>query len=128
MLLTDSSAIVKFVSKEPGWESIAGYMGDSLSLSLSVAELGSALRKKVIKKEVRQAAASNIINEYAQHTVLLDQNRYIGTALDIAIKNNLSIYDSLFIAAAAEEGYDLLTCDNKQSKIAKKIGVSTISV
>jgi len=126
MLLIDSSAIVKFFSKEPGWEEVTKYIADSLTLSFAIVELSSALLKKVIKNELQIDVAMKLVNEYSECAILLNQNKYIRTALKIAISNNLAIYDSLFIAAALDEGYDLASVDGKQLKVAKNLGIKVI--
>ena len=43
-----------------------------------------------------------------------------------AKKHNTSIYDAMFIAAALKNAYELVTCDNNQAELAKKVGVKTI--
>lgn len=126
MLLIDSSAIVKFFSKEPGWEEVTKYINSSLTLSFAIVELSSGLLKKVVKNELQRPIAEQLINGYAESAILLNQNRYISTALSIAIINKLAIYDSLFIAAALDEGYDLVSSDKKQLKVAKGLGIKTI--
>lgn len=126
MLLIDSSAIVKFFSKEPGWEEVTKYINSSLTLSFAIVELSSGLLKKVIKKELQHSVAEQLINGYSESAILLSQNKYISTALNIAIINKLAIYDSLFIAVALDESYDLVSSDKKQLRVAKSLGIKTI--
>ncbi len=128
MLLIDSSAIVKFFSKEDGWEAVTEYIGSSLTIPLGPVELGSALLKKVRKGEIRMEVAVELLSEYSKNAVLVEQSKHLGTALEIAISNNLAIYDSLFLAAALDEGHDLLSFDNKQIKVAKSLGIKTVSL
>lgn len=54
-----------------------------------------------------------------------DEN-YIDKAVEIAIDHALTVYDSLCIAQALHKKTPLLTSDEKQAKIAEKIGIYTI--
>lgn len=126
MLLIDSSAIVKFFSKEPGWDSIGKYMETSVTLSFAIVELGNALLKKMKKNELDIKTAIELVRGYSDSAILLDQNNHIDTALKIAFVKNLAVYDSLFIATALDEGYDLVSCDAKQIKAADELDIKTI--
>jgi predicted nucleic acid-binding protein len=126
MLLIDSSAIVRFFSKEPGWEEVVEHISEAVALSLAMVEVSNALLKKAAKKEIGLDLVSKLVGEYSTTVRLLDQNRYMDTALRIAAANGISIYDSTFIACALMEGYTLVSCDEKQVKIAKSLGVNAI--
>jgi predicted nucleic acid-binding protein len=126
MLLIDTSAIVKFFSKEPGWEGTAKHVANSLTIPLAAVELGSALLKKARKNEIAQDTAIELLNGYLESAIFVDQNKHLGTAVRIAIKADLAIYDSLFIATALNEGYELASCDEKQIKVANGLGIKTI--
>lgn len=127
MLLIDSSAIVKFFSRETGWEKVKNYIAEALTIQLAIVELSSALSKKVMKNEVQENTALEILNEYSEKAILLDQRRYINSAFKLSINRNISIYDSFFIAAALQEGCDLVSCDEKQMKVAKSLGIKIVN-
>lgn len=126
MLLIDSSAIVKFFSKERGWENAEQYVAVATTIPLAVIELGSALLKKSSKKEITIQLAAEMLAEYSANSILINQNKYVSAAFAIAAENNTSVYDSLFIASAIGEGYDLVSCDKKQIKAARKLGIKVI--
>ena len=126
MLLIDSSALVRFFSKEQGWETAAEFVASSSTISLALAELGSALLKKIIKNEVKPETASRLLGGYSASAVLVDQNTHLVLALGIAASGKSSIYDSLFIATALEGGYDLVSCDRRQAEVAEELGVKVI--
>ncbi len=126
MLLIDSSVIVKYVSREPGWQDAEKYVAEARTIHLALAELGNALLKKLNKKEIQPSTAANLLAEYSIRTILFDENKYLVTALDIALATKSAIYDSLFIATALEEGCDLVSCDKRQLDIANGLGVKTI--
>lgn len=126
MLLIDSSAIVKFFSKEPGWENMGENISRSVTIQLAMVELSSALLKKVMQKEMSIEKAIEYVTRYGDNAVLLDQRSYTEAAFKIAVGRNISIYDSFFIAAAIAEGYDLVSCDQRQIRAAKSLGVKVI--
>jgi len=50
MRVIDSSAIVKYLSREPGWERVRKVMKEGiLTLELAVIEIANALWKKVVR-------------------------------------------------------------------------------
>ncbi len=126
MRLIDSSAIVKFFSKEPGWEKVQVYVSQSFSIPIAILELSNALRSKVISGGISLEKALNFITQYADSAVLLDQKKYLGSAFRISINNKITTYDSIFIAAALEENLDLISCDEEQSNVAEKLGIKVI--
>ena len=126
MLLIDSSAIVKFFSKEPGWEGIEQHIASAVTIPPALVEVGSALLKKLAEREISRQIAAEILTEYSRTAILVNQNKYVPEAFKIAAENGTSIYDSLFIAVAVEEGYELVSCDKKQLKTASKLGIKTI--
>ena len=126
MRLIDTSVIVKFFSEEPGWEALREYLYTPISIELSMKELGSALLKKVRKNELDQKAAIEVLDRYPSTFRFVEQKKSISSAFEIAKKYNTSIYDAMFIAAAKKDGYELITCDNFQAEVARKVGVKTI--
>jgi predicted nucleic acid-binding protein len=125
-VLIDSSVIVRFFSKEPGWERLDAYVGENLTLGLAISELGSALSKKVNENEVSKDLAVMLLKEYSEKAVLLDEKEYINLAFEYSITKKIRIYDGLFVAAAFTEGLTLVSCDNKQCNFAENIGVEVI--
>lgn len=84
MPLIGSSAIVKYFSKEPGWQAVEWYISISSTVPLALPELGNALLKKLSKKEIDEDTASKILEGYSSSAILLDQNKYLLTAFVIA--------------------------------------------
>lgn len=126
MRLIDSSIIVKFFAEEPGWESLRESMYSSVTIDLALVELGSGLMKKVKNGEFNGNAVPTLLSKYSSIVQLLDQKKYLSEAYEIAMSNNFPIYDSLFIAAAKNENYELATCDGKQAKVGRKEGIRVI--
>ncbi len=126
MRLIDSSVIVKFFAEEPGWGSLREYLYTPISIELSMKELGSALLKKVRQKGMERQTAMEILARCPKIFRFLEQKKHLNGAFEIAQKYDTSIYDSLFIAVALKEGYELVTCDGYQADIARKVGVRVI--
>lgn len=52
---------------------------------------------------------------------------YLTDALDIGVKEKLTIYDTLYIAQAKKYGH-LVTSDERQRKIAEKLGFDLVYI
>ena len=128
MLVIDSSIIARFTTREEGWESLVEYMETGTTIPFALVELGNVLWKKRLRNEVSDQMAIVMLETFSTDFSFLDQNRHLSHAFGIARDNRLSFYDSLFIATAIGQGYDLLTCDSKQANVARKLGVKVIEV
>jgi predicted nucleic acid-binding protein len=126
MRLIDSSTIVKFFSLEPGWEAAKEYVRVPVTIELALKELANALWKKTRRGQFEADAAVRVLREFDRIAFYFDQGNYIIRAFGIAVSHNLTIYDSLFIAAASVEGCELVTSDEKQAYVSKKEGIHTI--
>lgn len=124
MLVIDSSALVKLFSKEEGWEKVREYMTEGMTMSMSIAEVGNALLFKVLKHDLLFETANDILAKFARSMALMHDEEYVETALKTAHTNGITMYDSMFIAACIEEGFGLVTCDQKQAKVARKLGIT----
>ena len=123
MKIIDSSTIVKYFSAEPGWGKIRPFLSLPVTIELSIKELGSALWKKVNKKEFEMDSALEILLEFQRIAKFYGQKKDIKRAFEIAVSHHITIYDSLFIAAALAENFELVTSDARQGKIASESGV-----
>jgi predicted nucleic acid-binding protein len=126
MKVIDSSSIVKFFSQEPGWRSLQEFIKVPLTIELSLVELGNALWKKVNWGEFEEIKAVEVLTEFQRIGKFLTHGKYLEKAFEIAVKYKITIYDSLFIAAAFIEGYGLITSDVRQATVSKDLGINTI--
>jgi predicted nucleic acid-binding protein len=126
--LLDSSAVSKFALKEPGWVSVEQHLAGSNSIELVLKETGNALWKKIIRGELDLDSAKRIIKLLSETLWLLDQDKYLARALEIAAKHRISIYDSLFLACAQIEGLVLVSCDVMQLEVARLLGIESLKV
>ena len=124
MLVIDSSALVKFFSKEEGWENVLPYIGEAMTMRFALAELGNSLLKKVHNDKIDLKRAEELLTVYSKNAVLLHDEQYTGLAFKTAHDNGLAMYDSISIAACKSEGSGLVTCDGDQAKVARKLGIT----
>ncbi len=126
MRVIDSSALVKFFSREEGWDRVEEVILEGvMSFDLSIKEVVNALWKKVLNEEIEAKDAEEILKDLTKPEVIktLNQNDYMLGAFKIAVENKITIYDALFIELAKSTNNDLVTSDSKQAEIARKEGV-----
>jgi predicted nucleic acid-binding protein len=129
--IIDSSSLVKFFSKEKGWEKVAQIISEGvITLDLSIKEVANALWKKVLKGDLNEDIAIKILSDLLKREamIIVNQDEYLIEAFKIANKNKITIYDSLFIALAKSKNLELVTSDIKQYEIAKNEGVNTLLI
>jgi predicted nucleic acid-binding protein len=127
MNIIDSSVLVKFFLKEPGWEGVKEHIINSVGIELNIKELYNAVWKKNIMKQIiLSKEILKDLSEIDQVITIVDQRKYMNIALEVAVANKITVYDSLFIAIAKAQNYRLVTCDVKQAEIAKKLDVKVI--
>jgi len=127
----DSSSLVKFFSKEEGWEKVAQIIKEGvITLDLSIKEVANALWKKIVIGEMNDDLAIKILYDLLKNEaiIIVNQDEYLIEALKIANRNKITIYDSLFIALAKSKNLDLVTSDKKQYEITKKEGLNSLFV
>ena len=131
MRVIDSSALIKYFSREKGWEDVRRYMLEGvLTIDLSIKETLNALWRKIIKEEIMYETVVKLIKDLTENRPfpLESQEQYLTDAFEIAVNNHITIYDALFIAVAKRRNLELITSDKKQADIAERLGVKTILV
>ena len=131
MKVADSSALVKYFSREEGWEKVREMILEGLvSLPLSIKEIANALWKKALNGEIRVEDVEKILADLRRSDAIKfeSQNRYLISAFKIAVKNKVTVYDALFIELSKHLKAELVTSDSKQAEIAEKEGVKAIVV
>ena len=91
---------------------------------LVVVEAGHALLRKVRRRLIRQADWLNLWQDIRRVPInLLSVDEHIDTALELALRHNLSVYDALYLAVAVHLGAKLFTADDALAKAARAAGV-----
>jgi predicted nucleic acid-binding protein len=130
-MVIDASVLASFLRKESGWEIIANYMKNVISVDLIVKEVSNVLWKDYY---VRKSVDKNTVFELYRlmksllgvNILLEDEEKYLDDAFEIATLTGVSIYDALYIAQAKKNKLPLITLDMKQKEAAEKVGVKVI--
>ncbi|MCS7114513.1 MAG: type II toxin-antitoxin system VapC family toxin [Nitrososphaerota archaeon] len=129
MKVIDSSALIKYIAKEDGWENVEKHLIEGcITLDLALKEAANALVKKILRGEVDLETAKKIIEHIPKVVKIVSQSDHFPKALEIATKNKITIYDALFIALAANTNAPLLTSDKEQAKATEECSVITILI
>ncbi|AAY81283.1 type II toxin-antitoxin system VapC family toxin [Sulfolobus acidocaldarius] len=132
MRIVDASALTALVLKEEGWDDILKFFTPAHSIEHVVKETMNAIwRMKNVKKLIDDKTAFGmkrvlfeLLNE--RTLLLLNEMEYVENAFEIAMNNNLTFYDSLYIAACLKHSAQLITRDDKQARVAEKLGVEVV--
>jgi predicted nucleic acid-binding protein len=124
----DSSALIKYLTKEDGWENVETHIREGcMTLELAIKETANALAKKVLRNEITIETSKRITAQMLKIVKIMPQVEYLSKALEIAAKHKITIYDALFIALAVNANQPLITSDRKQSEVSEKY-ITTILV
>jgi predicted nucleic acid-binding protein len=131
VIVIDASVLASFLRKEPGWEKLANYIKNVISVDLIVKEVSNVLWKDYY---VRRSIDKDTVLELYRlmksllgvNILLENEEKYLDDAFEIAILMGVSIYDALYIAQAKKNKLPLITLDMKQKEAAEKVGVKVI--
>jgi predicted nucleic acid-binding protein len=93
-----------------------------ITLDLAVAEVGNAAWKRVAFFEESKEAPLLSLSKcllFIKSCTIMNSSDLAGCAYEIALENNTTFYDSLFLAAAQQVEVPLLTLDRKMYMAAK---------
>jgi predicted nucleic acid-binding protein len=83
------------------------------------------MRKEISLEDAKRMfeAMKEILNKAV---IIENEMDYIDEAFEIFIKQNITVYDSLYIALAKKKKLELLTADEMQAQAASLEGVRAI--
>ena len=127
--MVDASALAAFILKEEGWEGLTEYLVYSLSLDHVMKEVANAIWKaarlrKVLSEDEAWKAYEILRRIVGKNVVIVPELDYLNRSLEIALKFGITVCDALYLALAEERGLPLLSLDDKQREVAKKLGVA----
>ncbi|BDR92497.1 type II toxin-antitoxin system VapC family toxin [Vulcanisaeta souniana] len=130
MRVIDSSALIKYFTRETGWERVRDLMLDGvMTVDLAIKEVANALWRKIIRGEVDYNIVLTIMRTLLEEAIpIIDQRKYVIRALELAVKYRITVYDAIFIVLALEQNMELITSDDAQADVAGKVGVRVILV
>lgn len=125
MIVVDSSALIAFFLREEDWQNLSKYMTLTMSVDHVIKEFYNSLWKAVYLKKVMEIKdimrVIELFEKYLKGNIIIEsEEKYLKSALKIAIQEGLPIYDTIYIAQALHNNKPLLTLDEKQRKIALK--------
>jgi predicted nucleic acid-binding protein len=134
VLVADASVVVPLVAVEPLSEAAEERLSAASHLvapSLVIAEVASALRRKVEIGEIDTSRAerslSDLLNAIRTGTITLVRDEELAlTALRIATAARHKVWDCFYIALAESQHAALVTADRKQARIAQSRGVEPV--
>ncbi len=131
MIVVDASILVAFFLRESGWRSLAKYLTRTISLDMAVKEFYNAVWKAVlVRKSLSVDEASRVIELFRKYLsgnmVLENELDYIDQGFQIALKEGITVYDALYISLALEKNAPLASLDNKQRRVAERLGVQVL--
>jgi len=126
--VVDASAVIAFFFREENWDKLKIYMKNTMSIDHVVKEFYNAIWKAVYLRRVLTIEdAERIIrlfkNYRSKNMTLEPEDKYIDEALKISLDENITIYDALYVAQALNNKIPLLSLDNRQRKVAQKLGI-----
>ena len=128
-LVVDASVAAKWVLPEPDSEQAERLKetGEALiAPTLVLAEIGNAVWKRAIKRELTPDDASNAVRLAASlFTDLYPMEQLAVRATELAISLRHPIYDCFYLALAERESVSLVTADARLLTLAKrsKLGI-----
>jgi predicted nucleic acid-binding protein len=127
----DSSALIKYFTREDGWERVRELILEGvITLDMAVKEVANALWRRILQGEMGYEIALKIVKDLAvgRAIPLEGEDKYVDKAFEIAVKSRVTVYDAMFIVLARELNLELVTSDRKQAEVATENGVKTMLV
>jgi predicted nucleic acid-binding protein len=120
-LVIDASVAVKWLLDEPGTREAEALLGacqegriTPFAPEILAAEVAAVLWKRVVRGFLRADQAAFLYERFNRiRPVLTPISSLAGSAMRLALEHRHSVYDSLYVAFALENGCDLITADER---------------
>ena len=128
MKVIDTSALLAYIFREDDYKTIGqmllkGVVSLDLILKESLNVILTRLKRKDITEKEAEIMYDALKSLIDTNVKIIEQDEVIGEAFHIAKEHSITMYDSLYLALAKKLGYDLITLDKFQSKVASGLGV-----
>lgn len=131
MTVIDTSAFCKFLMREQDWEIVGELFtpdSDLFGVGMLITESTNVIWKHVTKYGDREEQGWTMFSAmeklFQANIVNIEPDiKYLKEALQIGVKFQLPVYESLFLAQAQHYDTTLVTCDKKQAKIAGELNI-----
>lgn len=131
MIVIDASSLSKYLLKEENWREVRKYLAMGVySVDHIIKEVSNAIWKHAILFNRITKDTATILHKQLKRMVeeeiliLEPENLYVDKAFEISLNHKITFYDSIYIAQALKYG-ELLTSDQKQAEISKKLNIKT---
>ncbi len=121
MIVIDASVLVKVLLKEPGWEETV-IDQNTATLDYALVEGMNAIWKAVKRGRATKEVGRNLITVLkllGDGMLIFEARNFFERGLEIALKEDVTIYDALYIALAEALSAELHTADEKQYYAAR---------
>jgi len=132
-MLIDASALSAYVLKEEGWEKARDYLlqgvfSTRLVLKETLNAILMAARREIISNKQAEKCVKALIKLWKSNIKIVEQEDMLEEAFKIAVKNNLTIYDAVYIALSRKLKTTLITRDRRQAESARNEGISVVEL
>jgi len=136
VIVIDASSLAKYFLKERGGRDVRDLIdarSTVYSVDLVVKEVANAVWKRVkilksMDEDRAQLLFESLLELVEKNVIVLEpEGEYIRKAYRISMMENVTVYDSLYVALAEKLG-ELVTSDKAQAEIAAKHGVKTLFI
>lgn len=121
MIVIDASALVAYLLGE---EDLEHYLHEDLySLDLAIKEAANALLTAFRQGRINEASMTTCYSALMRLAGVMEfkpQLAIMDKAFALASREDLTVYDSLYVELAKEMNARLLTLDQRQRKVAEK--------
>ncbi len=124
LLVIDASALIKAFVEEQGSAEARQFLAAPFTLVApghAIGECAEVLARKIAKAELNKAQAMEAIAAIRQSVGFIAPDELIELAVDIAIASGVSVYDSLYVAAARRLNCRMVTAD---ARLTRKMGAT----
>lgn len=121
LLVVDCSVAAKWFLTETGDVQALSLLDEHeagrislIAPDLLLLELASLISKRARRKQLSEEQANRIFWVVEQSDLRLFETRdFIGTAFDLALKNQMSFWDCVYLALAIEQNCTMITADQR---------------
>jgi len=131
VLVIDASSLSKYLLKEENWREVRKYLVMGVySVDHIIMEVSNAIWKHTvlfnrITKDTAMVLHEQLKRMIEEEILILEpENLYVDKAFKISLNHKITFYDSIYLAQALKYG-ELLTSDQKQAEISKKLNIKT---
>ena len=126
-VVVDASVAVKWFVPEELSADARGLLAaeyELLAPDLLWAELGNALWKKHRRRELDQRTATRLLRDFSRVPIeFYATERWAEPALELAVRQGVTVYDGLYLALAAGHGCRLVTADRRLHQACREGGL-----